>query len=122
MLATVLLLRTKTDPSYLLVTGPWRPMRSVQRSGHLSGVIYHGISKRCAEWLDGQRDAMTALLADLVNIDSGSYNKAGVDAVAARLDAHLEKAGILTSGSRTRTLATRLATVTASPAPTVRSC
>ena len=48
------------------------------------------------EWLDGQRDAMTALLADLVNIDSGSYNKAGVDAVAARLDAHLEKAGIPT--------------------------
>ena len=48
------------------------------------------------DWLDGQREAMTALLADLVNIDSGSYNKAGVDAVAARLDAHLEAAGIPT--------------------------
>jgi glutamate carboxypeptidase len=35
-------------------------------------------------WLGQQHDAMVALLADLVNIDSGSYNKPGVDAVGAR--------------------------------------
>jgi glutamate carboxypeptidase len=47
-------------------------------------------------WLDGQREAMTALLADIVNIDSGSYNKAGVDAVGARLEAYLNGVGIET--------------------------
>lgn len=33
------------------------------------------------EHLGRQHQAMIALLADLVNIDSGSYNKPGVDAV-----------------------------------------
>lgn len=47
-------------------------------------------------WLDGQRDAMTALLRDLVNIDSGSYNKAGVDRVGAAIEAHLNARGIPT--------------------------
>src|SRR5580704_14277634 len=37
------------------------------------------------DWLAGQRDAMIALVAALVNIDSGSYDKAGVDAVGAQL-------------------------------------
>ena len=32
-------------------------------------------------WLDEQRPAMTELLEKVVNIDSGSYNKKGVDAV-----------------------------------------
>src|SRR5499427_661076 len=44
--------------------------------------------------LGRQHQAMVALLAELVNIDSGSYNKRGVDAVAARLRAWLEPAGI----------------------------
>lgn len=44
-------------------------------------------------WLDGQRDAMVALLRDIVNIDSGTYNKAGVDRVGAVLRAHLEAGG-----------------------------
>jgi glutamate carboxypeptidase len=35
-------------------------------------------------WLGQQHDAMVALLADVVNIDCGSYNKPGVDAVCAR--------------------------------------
>ena len=47
-------------------------------------------------WLDGQREAMTALLGDLVNIDSGSYNKAGVDAVGKRIEAHFAAIGIPT--------------------------
>ena len=46
------------------------------------------------EHLGRQHQAMVALLADLVNIDSGSYNKRGVDAVGDRLRAHLSAAGI----------------------------
>jgi glutamate carboxypeptidase len=47
------------------------------------------------EYLGRQHLAMVALLADLVNIDSGSYNKRGVDAVGERLRAHLETADIV---------------------------
>ncbi|MCZ7658917.1 MAG: M20 family metallopeptidase [Xanthobacteraceae bacterium] len=46
------------------------------------------------DWLAGERGAMLALLADLVNTDSGSYDKAGVDAVGARLRGFLEGQGI----------------------------
>ena len=46
------------------------------------------------EHLGRQRQAMVNLLADLVNIDSGSYNKRGVDAVGDRLQAWLEAVGI----------------------------
>jgi glutamate carboxypeptidase len=44
--------------------------------------------------LGRQHEAMIALLADLVNIDSGSYNKRGVDAVGARLREFLEPCGL----------------------------
>jgi glutamate carboxypeptidase len=37
------------------------------------------------DWLAGQRDAMIGLVAAFVNIDSGTYDKAGVDAVGAQL-------------------------------------
>lgn len=37
------------------------------------------------EWLDEQQDNMVELLADLVNIDSNSFDKSGVDKVADRL-------------------------------------
>jgi glutamate carboxypeptidase len=46
------------------------------------------------EHLGRQYQAMIDLLADLVNIDSGSYNKHGVDAVGGRLQTWLEAAGI----------------------------
>jgi glutamate carboxypeptidase len=36
-------------------------------------------------WLAEQQGAMIQLLSELVNIDSGSYDKAGVDAVGSRL-------------------------------------
>lgn len=39
---------------------------------------------RVLEWLAGQEPAMLALLEEVVNIDSGSYDKAGVDAVGQR--------------------------------------
>ena len=37
------------------------------------------------EWLTGQQSSMVDLLADIVNIDSNSFDKAGVDKVADRL-------------------------------------
>src|SRR5271170_798799 len=46
------------------------------------------------EHLGRQHQAMVALLAELVSIDSGSYNKRGVDAVQDRLRAWLDAAGI----------------------------
>jgi glutamate carboxypeptidase len=46
------------------------------------------------DWLAGARDEMLALTAELVNIDSGSHYKAGVDAVGARLAAFLSGQGI----------------------------
>lgn len=41
------------------------------------------------DWLAAQKDAMLELVRALVDIDSGSYDKAGVDAVGARLCAFL---------------------------------
>ena len=52
-----------------------------------------------------QHQAMVALLADLVNIDSGSHDKRGVDAVGDRLQTWLEAAGILVRSFRTMFLA-----------------
>jgi glutamate carboxypeptidase len=46
------------------------------------------------DWLAGEHEAMLALTAELVNIDSGSRDKAGVDAVGARLKAFLDGQGI----------------------------
>src|SRR6476659_9147989 len=50
--------------------------------------------KAVVEWLDGQKGAMLSLLEDIVNIDGGSYDKVGVDAVGVRLRAFLEEQGI----------------------------
>lgn len=45
-------------------------------------------------WLDAQRPAMIDLLERIVNIDSGSYDHAGVDAVGEVIEAHLAGCGI----------------------------
>src|ERR1044071_2545606 len=50
--------------------------------------------KAVVEWLSGQQGAMLSLLEDIVNIDGGSYDKAGVDAVGVRLRKFLEEQGI----------------------------
>ncbi len=47
-------------------------------------------------WLDGQRPAMTELLERVVNIDSGSYYKEGVDAVGRAFEEWFEAEGIPT--------------------------
>ena len=41
-------------------------------------------------WLSGQQPAMIALLGEIVSIDSGSYNKGGIDAVGAAIRRFLE--------------------------------
>src|SRR4051794_9519818 len=46
------------------------------------------------DWLATQRQAMIDLLRDVVNIDSGSYDKEGVDAVGARFERHFSEHGI----------------------------
>ncbi len=52
------------------------------------------------DWLASQKEAMLALLAEVVNIDSGSYDKAGVDAVGQRFIRFFEEHGLLTSIER----------------------
>lgn len=49
------------------------------------------------EWLSAQKEAMLALLAEVVNIDSGSHDKAGVDAVGQRFVDFFEQHGLATS-------------------------
>ncbi len=45
-------------------------------------------------WLDTQHEAMVALLRQMVDIDSGSYNKPGIDAVGAVIRGFLEGHGL----------------------------
>ena len=46
------------------------------------------------DWLDTQEDNMVTLLKDLVNIDSNSFDKAGVDRVADRLGEFFDEQSI----------------------------
>ena len=45
-------------------------------------------------WLATQQDAMVALLREMVDIDSGSYNKPGIDAVGAVVQRFMAAQGI----------------------------
>ena len=54
-------------------------------------------SDAIASWLASQREAMLALLEEVVNVDSGSYDKAGVDAVGERFRRFFAEHGIETS-------------------------
>ncbi len=47
-----------------------------------------------AAWLATQQDAMVALLREMVDIDSGSYNKPGIDAVGAVVQRFMAAHGI----------------------------
>lgn len=47
-----------------------------------------------AAWLATQHDAMVAMLREMVDIDSGSYNKPGIDAVGAVVRRFMEAQGI----------------------------
>src|SRR5690606_38350762 len=50
--------------------------------------------RKVLDWLAAQGEAMQALLKQLVDIDSGSRNKAGVDKVGGAICAFLEKHGV----------------------------
>jgi glutamate carboxypeptidase len=52
---------------------------------------------KITEWLGAQKEAMLALLAEVVNVDSGSHDKAGVDAVGRRFIDFFEQHGLVTS-------------------------
>ncbi len=54
-------------------------------------------SRAILDWLAGQRDAMVSLLEEVVNLDSGSYDKAGVDVVGERFRRFFEDEGIPTA-------------------------
>ena len=45
-------------------------------------------------WLATQHDAMVAMLREMVDIDSGSYNKPGIDAVGAVVQRFMQAQGI----------------------------
>jgi glutamate carboxypeptidase len=49
------------------------------------------------DWLAAQKEAMLALLGEVVSLDSGSYDKAGVDAVGARFVQFFQEQGLLTT-------------------------
>jgi len=49
---------------------------------------------RIAAWLATQHDAMVAMLREMVDIDSGSYNKLGIDAVGAVVQRFMDSQNI----------------------------
>lgn len=53
-----------------------------------------GAEQKVLQWLGQSHDAMVALLRQIVDIDSGSYHKAGVDAVVAALRKYLQDHGV----------------------------
>jgi glutamate carboxypeptidase len=55
------------------------------------------LETRITAWLAAQHEAMLALLAEVVNIDSGSYDKAGVDAVGARFVRFFQEHDLVTA-------------------------
>src|SRR5262245_54068687 len=65
---------------------------------HTHGLRPH--EQELLAWLGKQQDAMVRLLAEIVNLDSGSYNKRGIDAVGARFARFFADHGIETSTIR----------------------
>jgi glutamate carboxypeptidase len=53
--------------------------------------------KTITDWLASQKEAMLSLLREVVDIDSGSYDKTGVDAVGGRFIRFFQEQGMPTS-------------------------
>src|SRR5882724_9544223 len=68
--------------------------RMPKRDGVDMAAPDNNSEQKILEWLGGQHGAMLALLETLVNTDSGSYNKPGVDAVGGHIRAFLQGHGI----------------------------
>jgi len=60
-------------------------------------------------WLATQHDAMVAMLREMVDIDSGSYNKPGIDAVGAVVQRFMQAQGIPVEVARQQNTATACA-------------
>jgi glutamate carboxypeptidase len=58
---------------------------------------------RITNWLAEQKTQMLRLLEEVVNIDSGSYDKAGVDAVGARFVEYFKSEGMIVNVERHET-------------------
>ncbi len=74
-------------------------MLTIRMDGGIKNNHWYMSEKSIEEvllWIDAQRDAMLQLLEKLVAIDSGSYNKAGVDRVGEVIEAHLAEEGVAT--------------------------
>ena len=67
-------------------------------SGKKNGVkiMEQDMKKKAFQYVDAHRDEMLALWKELVDIESGSSDKAGVDAVAVRLEHELKSMGATT--------------------------
>ena len=72
-------------------------MRETPSRKPLSSEALTPLERRLCNWLADRREAMIALLADVVNIDSGSGDKAGVDAVGERFRRFLAEPGVETA-------------------------
>lgn len=55
-----------------------------------------GLEGQICDWLASQHGEMLKLIEEVVNIDSGSYDKAGVDKVGERFIRHYNERGMLT--------------------------
>lgn len=60
----------------------------------MSGGDVSAQERQVLDWLAGQGEAMQALLSQLVNIDSGTHNKAGVDKVGTTIGEFLDHHGV----------------------------
>jgi glutamate carboxypeptidase len=72
-------------------------VREIPHRRPLSSKALTPLERRLCDWLADKRGAMIALLAKVVNIDSGSSDKAGVDAVGERFRRFLTHHGVATA-------------------------
>jgi glutamate carboxypeptidase len=72
-------------------------VRQLPPRERLSSKALTPLEQRLCDWLADQHDAMIALLAEVVNIDSGSSDKGGVDAVGERFRRFLAEHGVETA-------------------------
>ncbi len=72
-------------------------MRGAKSNPKSSKSSLNPIEAKICAWLDENKQAMVDLIEDVVNIDSGSYDKAGVDAVGERFIRHYNERGLLTT-------------------------
>jgi len=71
---------------------------AAQDDGALVEPALTTVERQMTQWLESQEGDMLALLERLTNINSGSLNKVGVDAIAAILSDELRQLGFAISG------------------------